>query len=114
MSNGITKTLPAERAREEAELLYSGIVGEFEFHMAGTPSKLAPGDYVYTIVNNQLIGRLKITRIEPSVTTNPKSGKPRTLIYVNTPGSALPLPSPARDTRAHATTMVPIGPNKGD
>jgi len=93
MSNGITKTLPAERAQAEAEQLFGGTVGEFEFHMAGTPSKLQPGDYVYPIVHDQLIGRLQITRIVPGA-TNPKSGRPRTLIYVNTPGERLPHPIP--------------------
>jgi hypothetical protein len=93
MSYGITKTLPAERTPAEVDQLYDGTVGEFEFHMAGTPTKLAPGHYVYTIYNNQLIGRLQITRIEPGA-TNPKSGRPRTLIYVNTPGERLPHPIP--------------------
>jgi hypothetical protein len=91
MSYGITKTLPAERTPAEVDKLYDGTVGEFEFHMAGTPSKLEPGHYVYTIYNNQRIGRLQITRIEPGA-TNPKSGRPRTLIYVNTPGERLPHP----------------------
>jgi hypothetical protein len=94
MSYGITKTIPAERTPAEVEQLYDGTLGEFEFHMAGTPSKLKPGDYVYTIYNNQLIGRLRITRIEAGATTNPKSGKPRTLIYVNTPGERIPHPVP--------------------
>jgi hypothetical protein len=37
---------------------------------------------------------LRITRIEAGATTNPKSGKPRTLIYVNTPGERIPHPIP--------------------
>ncbi len=94
MSFGITKTIPAERTPGEVEQLYDGTLGEFEFHMAGAPSKLKVGDYVYTIYNNQLIGRLRITRIEPGATINPKSGKPRTLIYVNTPGERIPHPIP--------------------
>jgi hypothetical protein len=93
MSFGITKTIPAERTPAEVNTLYDGTRGEFEFHMAGTPSKLAPGDYVYTIYNNQLIGRLRITRIE-SGATNPKSGRPRSLIYVETPGERIPHPIP--------------------
>ena len=93
MSYGITKTIPAERTPTEVAALYDGTLQEFEFHMAGTPSKLAPGDYVYTIYNNQLIGRLTITRIEPGA-TNPKSGRPRTLIYVAAPGERLPHPIP--------------------
>ena len=70
MSFGITKTIPAERSQAEVDQLYDGTAGEFEFHMAGTPSKLQPGDFVYTIYNNHLIGRLRITRIEPGA-TNP-------------------------------------------
>lgn len=93
MSFGITKTLPAEKPQSEVDKLYDGTVGEYEFHMAGSPSKLQPGHYVYTIYKNQLIGRLKITRIEPGA-TNPKSGRPRTLIYVKTPGERLPHPIP--------------------
>ena len=93
MSFGITKTIPAERSQAEVDQLYDGTAGEFEFHMAGTPSKLQPGDFVYTIYNNHLIGRLRITRIEPGA-TNPKSGRPRTLIFVNTPGEPLPHPIP--------------------
>jgi len=93
MSNGITKTLPAERTQGEVDQLFDGTVGEFEFHMAGTPSKLQPGDYVYTIYHDEIIGRLQIVRIEPGA-TNPKSGRPRTLIFVNTPGERLPHPIP--------------------
>jgi hypothetical protein len=93
MSNGITKTLPAERTQAEVDQLYDGTVGEYEFHMAGTPTKLDVGDYVYTIYKDQLIGRLRITRIKPGA-TNPKSGRPRTLIYVNTPGERIPHPIP--------------------
>ena len=93
MSNGITKTLPAERSQAEVDQLFDGTVGEFEFHMAGTPSKLNVGDYVYTIYHNELIGRLPIVRLE-SGATNPKSGRPRTLVYVSTPGERLPHPVP--------------------
>lgn len=91
MSFGITKTIPAERTQAEVDQLFDGTKGEFEFHMAGTPSKLKVGDYVYTIYNNQLIGRLKITRFEGGA-VNPKSGKARTLIFVNTPGERIPHP----------------------
>ena len=93
MSFGITKTIPADRSPAEVDKLYDGTRGEYEFHMAGTPSKLAPGNYVYTIYNNHLIGRLRITRIE-SGATNPKSGRPRSLIYVQTPGERIPHPIP--------------------
>lgn len=95
MSFGITKTIPASRSPEQVEALYDGTLDEFEFHMAGTPSKLEPGHFVYTIYNNQIIGRLKITRLEPGA-INPKSGRPRTLIYVAAPGERLPHPIPRR------------------
>ncbi len=93
MSFGITKTIPGERSQAEVDALYNGQLNEFEFHMSGTPSKLAPGHYVYTIYHNQLIGRLRITRIEPGA-TNPKSGRPRSLIFVEAPGERLPHPIP--------------------
>lgn len=93
MSFGITKTIPAERTRQELEALYDGTLSEFEFHMAGSPSKLNVGDYVYTIYNHEIVGRMRITRIEPGA-TNPKSGRPRTLIYVKAPGERAPFPIP--------------------
>jgi len=93
MSFGITKTIPAGEGQERIDALYDGSVSEHEFHMAGTPSRLNVGDYVYTIYQNQLIGRLRITRIEPGA-VNPKSGKPRTLIYVEAPGERLPFAIP--------------------
>ena len=96
MNFGITKTIPAKRGMAAVDALYEGdSPGEFEFHMAGTPSRLEPGHYVYTIFDNQIIGRLKITRLVPGA-VNPKSGKPRTLIYVATPGERLPHPIPRR------------------
>ena len=64
--------------------------------MAGTPSKLAVGDYVYTIFNDQLVGRLPIVRLEPGH-VNPNSG--RTLIYVKTPGERLENPIPYKGHR---------------
>ena len=33
--------------------------------MAGTPTRLKVGDYVYTIYQNQLVGRLRITPSNP-------------------------------------------------
>lgn len=93
MSFGITKTIPAERSQAEVDQLFDGTKGEFEFHMAGNPSKLKVGDYVYTIYSNQLIGRLRITRFEGGA-INPKSGKARTLIFVSTPGERIPHPIP--------------------
>lgn len=93
MSFGITKTIPAERGQAAVDALYDGSLHEYEFHMAGSPSKLSPGDFVYTIFHNQIVGRLRITRIVPG-TVHPKSGRPRTLIYVAAPGERLPLPIP--------------------
>jgi len=93
MSFGITKTIPASEGQERVDALYDGSVREHEFHMAGTPTRLKVGDYVYTIYQNQLVGRLRITRIEPGA-VNPKSGKPRTLIYVEAPGERLPFAIP--------------------
>ena len=91
MSFGITKTIPAKDGLAVLNALYDGSLAEFEFHMAGKPSRLKVGDYVYTIFYDQLHGRLKIKRfIEGAV--NPKSGKPRTLIIVAAPGERLDPP----------------------
>ena len=91
MSFGITKTVPAKAGIKELEAMYDGTYKEYEFHMAGNPSKLKVGDFVYTIFDNQLVGRLKIKRIEGGA-VNPKSGKPRSLIYVEAPGEKLDKP----------------------
>jgi hypothetical protein len=93
MAFGITKTIPADRGQDNIDALYDGRLSEFEFHMAGTPNRLAPGDYVYTIFQNQIVGRLRIRELIPGA-VNPKSGKPRTLIYVDAPGERLALPIP--------------------
>jgi hypothetical protein len=96
MSFGITKTLPQKEGPQAVDELYS-VTGEYEFHMAGKPSKLKEGDYVYTIWQDEIIGRLPIIRLEvapPGGAVNPDSGKPRTLIYVRTPGEKLPQPIP--------------------
>lgn len=98
MSFGITKTIPAKDGIQIINALYDGSVSEHKFHMAGKPSKLSEGDYVYTIFNDQLHGRLKITRLV-SGAVNPKSGKPRTLIYVAAPGERLIPPLPKRGHR---------------
>lgn len=89
--SGITKTIPAKAGQVTVDSLYNGSLDEYEFHMAGTPSKLAVGDFVYTIFGDQLVGRLKIVRIEGGA-THPKSGRPRSLIYVEAPGEKLPKP----------------------
>ena len=98
MSFGITKTIPAQEGMAGVDTLYDGSRSEFEFHMAGKPSKLAVGDYVYTIFNDHLIGRLKIKRLELGA-INPESGKPRTLIYVEAPGEKLSTPIPKEGHR---------------
>lgn len=98
MSFGITKTIPAKRGIEAVDTLYDGTLAEFEFHMAGKPSKLNVGDYVYTIFNDQLVGRLKIKELIGNA-VNPDSGKPRTLVMVTCPGERLPLPIPRQGHR---------------
>lgn len=91
MSFGVTKTIPASRGQEGIDSLYDGTLSEFEFHMAGKPSRLNVGDYVYTIFQDELVGRCQITELIGGA-TNPKSGKPRTLIMVSCPGERLDAP----------------------
>lgn len=98
MSFGITKTIPASRGAAAAEALYDGTLAEFEFHMAGKPSKLSVGDFVYTIFQDQLIGRCQVKELIFGA-VNPKSGKPRTLIMVTCPGERLPHPIPRKGHR---------------
>ena len=95
MKSGITKTIPAREGREAVDALYDGTLTEHEFHMAGTPSKLNVGDYVYTIYGNELHGRCQIVNIVGGA-VNPSSGKPRTLIYVRAPGERLEIPIPMK------------------
>ncbi|NKB66593.1 MAG: hypothetical protein GKR89_05995 [Candidatus Latescibacteria bacterium] len=95
MSFGITKTIPGGRGIAAVEALYDGTLSEFEFHMAGQPSKLKVGDYVYTIFDHHIHGRLQITELVGGA-TNPKSGKPRTLIMVRAPGERLSEPIPRK------------------
>ena len=96
--SGITKTIPQKDGVEAVEALYDGRVGEFKFHMAGKPSRLNVGDYVYTIWQDMLVGRCQITRIEFDA-VNPASGKPRSLIFVNTPGEKHKKPYPRKGHR---------------
>ncbi|HSH02830.1 MAG TPA: hypothetical protein VLL52_09960 [Anaerolineae bacterium] len=98
MSAGITKTIPAKRGQEAVDALYDGSLTEFEFHMAGKPSNLNEGDYVYTIYQNELVGRLRIKELIFGA-TNPNSGRPRTLIMVACPGERLPIPIPRQGHR---------------
>jgi hypothetical protein len=98
MSFGITKTIPAKEGIDTINALYNGSLTEYEFHMAGKPSKLNVGDYVYTIFNDQLYGRLKIKEMIGGA-VNPKSGKPRTLLIVEAPGERLSEPIPQKGHR---------------
>lgn len=98
MSFGITKTIPASRGMAEVDALYDGSLAEFEFHMAGKPSRLKVGDYVYTIFQDQLVGRLKIKELIGGA-VNPNSGRPRTLIMVACPGERLDIPLPRQGHR---------------
>lgn len=91
MSFGITKTIPAKEGIDVINALYDGSLTEYEFHMAGKPSKLNVGDYVYTIFNDRLYGRLKIKKLIGG-SVNPKSGKARTLLVVEAPGERLSEP----------------------
>ncbi|MBX3015628.1 MAG: hypothetical protein KF832_29165 [Caldilineaceae bacterium] len=91
MSFGITKTIPASEGQDAINALYDGTLSEYEFHMAGKPSKLKVGDYVYTIFNDQLVGRLQIKALIGGA-VNPDSGKPRTLVMVTAPGERLAQP----------------------
>ena len=98
MNFGITKTIPAREGQKAVDALYDGTLSEYEFHMAGKPSKLEVGHYVYTIFGDQLIGRLRIKELIPGA-VNPKSGKPRTLIMVAAPGERLAAPIPKKGHR---------------
>lgn len=98
MDFGITKTIPASEGISAVEKLYDGSLDQYEFHMAGKPSKLEVGHYVYTIFNDQLLGRLKITAILLGQ-VNPSSGKPRTLIFVSCPGQKFINPIPQKGHR---------------
>ena len=96
MSFGISKTVPAGAGIEYLESLYDGSRKEAEFHMAGKePKRLMVGDFVYTIFDNQLRGRLKIKGFQTGE-TNPNSGKPRFLIFVECPGEKLKTPIPRK------------------
>ncbi len=98
MSFGITKTIPAKRGVEGANALYDGSLSEFEFHMAGKPSKLNVGDYVYTIFKDMLMGRCQIKALVGGA-VNPNSGRPRTLIMVNCPGERMDTTIPRKGHR---------------
>ena len=98
MNFGITKTIPKKECPSAVTNLYDGTLKEFEFHMAGKPSKLKVGHYVYTISDDQIVGRLKIKKLIEG-TTNPKSGRARTLIMVECPGEKFEKPVPKKGHR---------------
>ena len=96
--SGITKTIPATTGVITLNSLYDGSLSVYEFHMAGKPSKLDVGDYVYTIFADELHGRMKISRIQGGG-VHPKSGRPRTLIHVIAPGERLTQTIPHKGHR---------------
>lgn len=99
MSFGITKTIPAKSGVETLESLYDGSRKQYEFHMAGVePKRLKVGDFVYTIFNDLLHGRMRIRKFVTGA-TNPSSGKPRILILVEAPGERLAIPVPKKGHR---------------
>lgn len=110
MSFGITKTIPKAAGGETVERLYDGSLREYEFHKAGGAGRLKSGDYVYTIFQNRLIGRLRVTRLVEGA-TNPSSGRPRTLIYVDCPGERLAEPIPMKGHRGTRYTEGEFWPS---
>ena len=111
MSFGITKTIPANSGIETLDSLYDGSRQEYEFHMAGKePTRLAIGDYVYTIFGDYLYGRLKIRKFITGV-VNPNSGKPRILIIVEAPGERLATAIPKKGHRGTRYTDGQDWPN---
>jgi hypothetical protein len=99
MSFGITKTIPAKVGRDFLDSLYDGRLEEYEFHMAGKePKRLQVGDFVYTIFNDELHGRLRIKHFVTGA-QNPASGKPRILVIVAAPGERLASPLPKQGHR---------------
>ena len=82
MNFGITKTVPAKAGIEYLESLYDGSRKEAEFHMAGVePKRLKVGDYVYTIFDNQLRGRLRIKKFVTRVSEKSSSGSTITAVH---------------------------------
>ena len=96
--SGISKTIPQKEGKTAVDQLYDGSITEFELHMRGKPSKLTVGEYVYTIWQDELVGRCQITHMAYDV-VNPNSGKKQTLIYVACPGEKLGSPIPHKGHR---------------
>ena len=93
MSFGITKTVPQAKGQNAVDQLYDGSIKEFAFHKAGGAGRLEVGHYVYTIFQNEMIGRCRVIRLDEN-SVNPDSGKPRTEVYVACPGEKLKNPYP--------------------
>ena len=110
MSFGISKTIPRAAGRETVEQLYARSRREYEFHKAGGAGRLKTGDYVYTIFQDQLIGRLRVTRLVEGA-VNPASGRPRTLIYAACPGERLPEPIAMKGHRGSRYTEGEFWPS---
>lgn len=92
---GITKTISAEEGLEMLNALYDGSVTEYHIKMAGRPSKLQVGDYVYTIFDDHIHGRLKIKSMIGEA-TDPQSDHYYTLIVAEAPGERLRQPIPKK------------------
>lgn len=107
--SGISKTIPQSEGRAAVEALYDGALQRYEFHMAGSPSRLQVGDYVYTIFQDELIGRCRITELIGGA-VNPDSGKPRTLVIVACPGERLPRPLPYQGHRGTRYVAAAVWP----
>jgi hypothetical protein len=95
MSFGITKTISLENGLESLEALYNGSLTEYQFRMIGRPTKLQVNDYVYTIFNDEIHGRLKITSMIGEITDH-QTGAYHTLIVVEAPGERLDSPIPKK------------------
>lgn len=85
MSFGITKTISLGDGFETLEALYDGSLTEYQFRMMGRPTKLQVNDYVYTIFNAELYGRLKIKSMIGELIAH-QAGAYHTLIVVEAPG----------------------------
>lgn len=92
---GISKTIPKKEGPEAVAQLYDGSIDTYEFHMNSSIKKVSVGDWVYTIFDNALRGRCRITDLIDGE-THPCSGQPRTLVMVECPGQQLAEPIPMK------------------
>jgi hypothetical protein len=95
MAFGITKTISAQEGLQTLTALYDGSATEYHIKMAGRPSNLQVGDYVYTIFNDEIHGRLKIKSMIGEA-TDPQSDHYYTLIVAQAPGERLSRPIPKK------------------